>query len=635
VDLTRALPMPSFLQTAVELSPGPTLVANRDWQILLVNHELTRQFGYAGNELVGRPLTLLLPEPMPLDVPAPAAACARHALVARRKDGSPMPVDVQLRRIQADNESLVLACLADRTNGHAPAAGRVALEEQLAFERFVAQLSAEFISLPDNQVVEGVQSALARTGECFGCDGALFFRIGPDGAPSDTIAWAAGTQADAGEPPTREAFPWSVGRLLAGEHVTFSTIDDVPEGLDRDSYRAAGTKSAALLPLTVDGRVAGAMALTSAGAERPWPPEATSRLAKIRCVFAQVLARQLREAAVRAAFDHVQRLRDRLQVENVYLRKEERDRLRAIRVVGESPAISRVLTQVRQVAPTDATVLLRGETGTGKELLASYIHELSARRGQPMVRVSCAAIPATLIESELFGRERGAFTGALARQAGRFELADRSTIFLDEIGDLPADVQVKLLRVLEERTIERLGSARTIAVDVRIIAATHRDLEQQIAEGHFREDLYYRLNVFPVDVPPLRERAEDIPLLLWRFVEEFSNAFGKRIESIDVETLSALQAYSWPGNIRELRNVIERAMITATGRRLVVSLPPTSMHAPAGPKLVDVEREHIREVLATTGWRVRGEGGAAERLGLKPTTLETRIAKLGLRRPGR
>jgi transcriptional regulator with GAF, ATPase, and Fis domain len=286
------------------------------------------------------------------------------------------------------------------------------------------------------------------------------------------------------------------------------------------------------------------------------------------------------------------------------------------------------------VASTDSTVLLLGETGTGKELFASQIHERSARRARAMVRVNCAAIPATLIESELFGREKGAFTGALSRQIGRFEMADHSTIFLDEIGDLPGEVQVKLLRVLEERQIERLGSPREIIVDTRIIAATHRDLEQLIASGSFRDDLYYRLNVFPIRVPPLRERAEDIPLLVWRFVEEFATAFGKRIESIGKDNMAALQAYSWPGNIRELRNVVERAMITAMGTRLTIPVPPTTnAAAKRSTRLVDVEKSHIKYVLESTNWRIRGPGGAADRLGLKPTTLETRLAKLGVRRP--
>ncbi|HEX6975405.1 MAG TPA: sigma-54 dependent transcriptional regulator, partial [Vicinamibacterales bacterium] len=272
--------------------------------------------------------------------------------------------------------------------------------------------------------------------------------------------------------------------------------------------------------------------------------------------------------------------------------------------------------------------------GSGKELFATQLHQMSGRHARSMVKVNCAAIPETLIESELFGREKGAFTGALARQIGRFELADRSTLFLDEIGDLPADVQVKLLRVLEERVFERLGSPRAIQVNTRIIAATHRNLEQRIGEGNFREDLYYRLNVFPINVPPLRDRAEDIPPLVWRFIGEFSKGFGRRIESVDDESMAALQQYAWPGNVRELRNVIERAMILAQGSHLTVSVPQTIVSSqPASVKLTDVERAHIRRVLESTGWRIRGVAGAADRLGMRPTTLETRMAKLGLKRP--
>jgi transcriptional regulator with GAF, ATPase, and Fis domain len=276
-----------------------------------------------------------------------------------------------------------------------------------------------------------------------------------------------------------------------------------------------------------------------------------------------------------------------------------------------------------------------GETGTGKELFASRIHELSARSARPMIRVNCAAIPATLIESELFGRERGAFTGALGRQIGRFELADRSTIFLDEIGDLPPDIQVKLLRVLEERYIERLGSPNPIRVDVRIIAATHRNLEQRVADGSFREDLFYRLNVFPIQVPPLRERVEDIPALVWRYVEEFSKAFGRSVESIPESCMIALQRHAWPGNIRELRNIVERAMVVLDGPELRINVPVTAAGVAGNRsmKLLDVQRTHIYNVLESAGWRIRGTGGAADRLGLRPTTLETRMAKLGLSRP--
>ena len=304
-------------------------------------------------------------------------------------------------------------------------------------------------------------------------------------------------------------------------------------------------------------------------------------------------------------------------------------------IVGRSPAVARVLEDIDRVAATDSTVLLLGETGTGKELFATQIHERSVRRDRSMVRVNCSAIPATLMESELFGRERGAFTDAHARQIGRFELADQSSIFLDEIGELTPEIQVKLLRVLEERQFERLGSPKPIHLNTRVIAATHRNLELRIADGTFREDLFYRLNVFPIQVPPLRERADDIPLLVWRFVAEFSRTFGKQIDCVPRENLIELQHYAWPGNIRELRNAVERAMIVAKSPRLTIAVPSEHKTTPGqrSEKLLDVEKEHIKSVLDSVRWRIRGVGGAAEVLGLPPTTLETRMAKMGIVRP--
>jgi transcriptional regulator with GAF, ATPase, and Fis domain len=285
------------------------------------------------------------------------------------------------------------------------------------------------------------------------------------------------------------------------------------------------------------------------------------------------------------------------------------------------------------VAATDSTVLLTGETGTGKEMLAATIHERSLRASKPMVKVNCAAIPETLIESELFGREKGAYTGALTRQVGRFELAHGSTLFLDEVGELPLDVQVKLLRVLEERQVQRLGSSKPVLVDVRIIAATNRDLGKAVHENRFRDDLFYRLNVFPIFVPPLRERPEDVPLLVQSFVHDFALSIGKAIEAVDKDSIEALQCYSWPGNVRELRNIVERAVILATGPRLYISAPSDSADDGRPSMLhLDNEREHIRRVLDMTGWRVRGKGGAAEVLGLKPNTLDYKIARLGLTR---
>jgi formate hydrogenlyase transcriptional activator len=636
-----------LFQPAMEASPTAVLIADAQGTIMLVNRELERQFGYAREELLGQSVDTLLPESLrPIHAAHrakfAAAAEARRMgvgreLFGRRKDGSEFAVEVGLNAIRTSDGLFVLASIVDITERRRlEEAHRAVLEEPLEFERFVAELSFQFINLPDDQVNDAIRNGLGRICQQIGADHSTFYKIDANGLAVDPISWTAPGIGSVDAPaPAGTLFPWTIQQTLAGEMLAFSTLAEIPADIDRASYEALGTKSSLAVPLSVDGRVVGAVGFNTLLAERTWPAEVRHRLTVIGGVFGQVLARQRRDEAVRAASREVQRLKDQLLVENVYLRREERERLGLTRVVGQSAAVRGVLEQIQQVAMTDSTVLLLGETGTGKELFATQIHELGARRGRAMVRVNCSAIPATLIESELFGREKGAFTGALARQEGRFELANQSTIFLDEIGDLPPDVQVKLLRVLEERTIERLGSPRPIPVDTRIIAATHRNLEQRVAEGSFREDLYYRLNVFPIHVPPLRERVEDIPLLLWRFIEEFSKAFGKRIDAIDRDTMAALQRYAWPGNIRELRNVVERAMIVATSKRLTIAPPQSSPSANRrSAKLIDIEKEHIRSVLESTGWRIRGTGGAADRLGLKPTTLETRMAKLGLTRPG-
>ena len=292
-----------------------------------------------------------------------------------------------------------------------------------------------------------------------------------------------------------------------------------------------------------------------------------------------------------------------------------------------------VLGQIEQVAPTDSTVLVRGETGSGKELVAQAIHRLSPRRNRVMVKVNCAALPSGLIESELFGREKGAFTGALTRQAGRFEIADGSTLFLDEIGELSLDLQAKLLRVLESGEFERLGSSRTLKVNVRLIAATNRDLSKEITQGRFREDLFYRLNVFPIRVPPLRERIEDIPPLVWAFVEEFSQRMGKKITQVPRKTMEALQHRPWPGNVRELRNVIEHSAIITSADTLVVArleAPTEGSQQPA--TLNEAEREFILQALTRSAWRVKGPAGAAAALGIKPSTLYSRMKKLAIAR---
>ena len=327
---------------------------------------------------------------------------------------------------------------------------------------------------------------------------------------------------------------------------------------------------------------------------------------------------------------------NKLRLENVYLQEEVKTQHSFEEMVGQSPAIKKVLKAVETVAPTDASVLILGGTGTGKELVARAVHKLSGRGGKPLVKVNCAAIPAGLIESELFGHEKGAFTGAVSRKIGRFELADGGTIFLDEIGDLPVELQVKLLRVLQEGEFERVGGTQTFKADVRIIAATNRDLAKAMEEGRFRTDLYYRLNVFPVQIPSLRERKEDIPLLVRHFVMKHGTRLGKKIETIPKQAMRSLQAYSWPGNVRELENVIERAVIISQRSELElgewISKAGVTSSGSRISTLEELEKKHIIEVLQLTGWRVSGEKGAAKLLGMKPTTLESRMKKLGVKR---
>src|SRR6202171_6332526 len=315
---------------------------------------------------------------------------------------------------------------------------------------------------------------------------------------------------------------------------------------------------------------------------------------------------------------------------------QDRNPRRFEQIIGNSPALESVLEQVEQVAPTDSTVLIQGETGTGKELVARAIHNLSARCGRPFVKLNCAAIPFDLLESELFGHERGAFTGAIAQKTGRFELADKGTLFLDEVGDIPPGLQPKLLRVLHEQEFERLGSTRTHRVDVRLVAATNRNLVDMVKRNQFRSDLYYRLNVFPILLPPLRSRHEDIPALVEHFVEIYARRMDKQIEHIPPETMAALCSYQWPGNIRELQNFIERSVILSSGSAL--HSPLASLDAAAETESVEAitleqaERDHIRKILGQTRWVVAGPNGAAARLGIKRSTLYFRMQKLGISR---
>ncbi len=397
-----------------------------------------------------------------------------------------------------------------------------------------------------------------------------------------------------------------------------------------------GIQSACCVPLVSHDRLLGTLNLASRNKEAFSPEEVD-----LLCQVANQVAIAVENAL---AYRQIADYKNKLAVEKLYLEEEIRTEYNFEEIVGESAALKRVLKQVEIVAPTDSTVLIQGETGTGKELIARALHHLSGRRERTFVKLNCAAIPTGLLESELFGHEKGAFTGAIALKIGRFELAHGGTLFLDEVGDIPLELQTKLLRVLQEQEFERLGSNKTIRVNVRLVAATNRDLVEMVAEKQFRSDLYYRLNVFPVTAPALRDRAEDIPMLVRYFAQKYARRMNKEIETIPTEVMAALTHYPWPGNVRELENLIERAVILSQGPTLRAPLGELMERTPPQKKLPAeesangtatlkaAERKHILRVLEETGWVIGGPAGAAARLGMKRTTLQSKMARLGMTR---
>ena len=392
---------------------------------------------------------------------------------------------------------------------------------------------------------------------------------------------------------------------------------------------AAGLRSGCAVPLISHGKVLGTLSVVSMQ-ENAFSQDDAELLTQIGAQVAIAVENAL-------AFKQIARLKDKLTEEKLYLQEEIQTEYNFQEIVGDSQTLRRVLKDVQTVAATASTVLILGETGSGKELIARALHNLSDRRERTFVKLNCAAIPTGLLESELFGHERGAFTGAIATKIGRFETADRGTLFLDEVGEIPLELQVKLLRVLQEQEFERLGSTRTMRVDVRVVAATNRDLEHMVEEQRFRSDLYYRLKVFPIMLPPLRERAEDIPALVRHFAQKFALRMKKRIEAIPAEAMKALQAYPWPGNVRELENFIERAVILTSGADLRAPLSELKVLSPPSngslKTLEDAEREHILKALREAKWTIGGSGGAAAKLGMKRTTLQSKMQKLGIMRP--
>ncbi len=512
------------------------------------------------------------------------------------------------------------------------------IEERLQFETLLADLSTKFVNLPADKIDMEIETVLQRITEALNIDRCSVAQFSANrNKLRVTHAYAVPGVTPMPDLVLNEQ-PWYSQRLFKCEPVVMKSIDELPEEatVEKAHCLQQGIQSSALIPLAVGGAFLGVVGFASLRSGREWPDLLVQRLNILGVVFANALMRKAKEQELLKAFSEIQDLKDRLEAENTYLREEISLQYLHEEFIGQSNAIKRVLNKAEQVAKLDTTVLILGETGTGKELLAQAIHRLSRRRNKPKVTLNCGALPSNLVESELFGHEKGAFTGADSKRIGRFELADGSTLFLDEIGELSLTMQVKLLRVLQEKQFERVGGQKTISSDVRVIAATNRDLLEAIDAGDFRTDLYYRLNVFPIVIPPLRERPTDIPPLVWFFVRGFCEKMGKSIDSISRSSMDGLCNYRWPGNVRELQNTIERAVIITTGSSLQVDLPDSQVILRNQRRtLEEVNKEYILDTLETTMWRIRGKDGAAEILGIKPTTLESRMAKLGIRRSKR
>lgn len=509
------------------------------------------------------------------------------------------------------------------------------------FQALVANLSARLVKVRDDRADGEVCECMAAVCRYVGAERSFMFWLNGETEKAEITCFHSEGGNPFGDDVSLGRFPGSVKRLREGENVVINDVSALPEEFrkDRESVEQAGIKSLLVVPLTSGGEVVGGMTMGRVCEQRDWGEQDIKEVRVIAELFTSFVLRVKSRKALDEALSSLQRATERLEEENVYLREEIELSNGFDDFVGNSQAVLRSLQQVEQVAPTRAAVLVYGETGTGKELIARALHELSDRKDRPLVKVNCAALPANLIESELFGYEQGAFTGADRAKRGRFDLADESTLFLDEIGEIPIELQAKLLRVLQEGEFERLGGSKTVKVDVRLVAATNRDLAEAVADGTFRSDLYYRVNTFPILLPPLRERGDDIQLLAEHFVKVHGARLGRDVEEISSEMIRQLREYSWPGNVRELEGIIQRALISSKGPVLVLAEPLITESE--SPRIISttiadlklVERDHILSALEATNWKISGHTGAASQLGIPPSTLRSKMKKLSIERP--
>jgi formate hydrogenlyase transcriptional activator len=510
----------------------------------------------------------------------------------------------------------------------------------LRLESIASQVSTTLLALGPDDLEAAFERALRSLVEALDGSQATLLEHAEDASLFDIVStWSRAGSVPDGMDDAGGSLTLELAQHIDGDQPRILRVpeDLSPDAIDRLGPRLEDIRSAIGVPVRVAGHRVCALIVTSGRDASLWDHQLVSRIQLLGEILTYAVHRRRQARTLRLREAELTRLSTQLKSEAVYLREEIQTLHGFNEIIGDSEVLRDALDRVREVASTDATVLLLGETGTGKELFARAVHDRSPRRNRTLVRVNCAALPPTLIESELFGHERGAFTGAVSMRQGRFELADKGTIFLDEIGDLPPDLQAKLLRVLQEGEFERVGSSHIKKVDVRVIAATHRSLTAATEAGQFRADLYYRLSVYPIHLPALRERPEDIPRLVWFFVHRRQRALHRQIKRIPQAVVDTLQTYSWPGNVRELENVIERAMIRSTGDTLALDNsfgPVTRASARAHADSLDtVVRRHIEDVLRRCGWRISGKGNAADHLNLHPNTLRFRMKKLGITRP--
>ncbi len=517
-----------------------------------------------------------------------------------------------------------------------------ALVEPLQFEMLLSELFASFVNIQDSEFDDKINYALRRIVQVLKTDRCylLQYRYNTKRYVT-THSWAAEGIPNIDIIGRGSAdVPWlHVNYALKSKIFQCNRLDDFPDEaeVDKRFFLKRGAKSILIFPIIYNQLPIGAFVLDHVRFERTWTPEFVQPLKRIAEALLNVLLKKRTEEKLQRAFLEIQQLKDQLESERNYLQEEIRSDHNFKNIIGQSQSLRYALFKVEQVAQTNTTALVLGETGTGKELLARAIHDKSRRNKRSLIKVNCASLSSNLIESELFGHEKGAFTGAHIKRKGRFELADGATLFLDEIGELSLETQSKLLRVLQEGEFERMGSSHTIKVDVRIIAATNRNLVEEVESGRFRKDLWYRLNVFPITAPPLRQRGEDIQLIVNWLVKKICKKMGKQIERISVSTMKSLEEYSWPGNIRELENIIERAIISSSGNvlRLAEKLESDEtdqLSTGRRKTLPEMERDYIHETLEETNWQVEGKNGAGKILGLPPSTLRSRMKKYGIHR---